>query len=691
MNLKNIFASFVAVILLAVGCTVDVLVGDLAEIKIDKTLISLPEKGGSTTVVLTASDSWKIDETTLPEWLEIRPASGSAGEVSVTLSAEAAETDREAEVLFVCGSKTQVMMISQPGDPALRPQFDPFEEGDYWVMVKVGESWEVAKPVTSDYGYWYTQPAVVGDDGSLSSVAATVFTFKAVDGGFTIQDPAGKYYYMTGTYNSFNLTDAPTSGHIWTVEQTADKEFTITNVSNSKWVQYSGDYSSFGIYDSPQKNSSMPYLVKAEAPAPELITVEKKEWSLEKTEGVLNIPANIISVNVSLDVTTGVDWLYYMGIKEIDGVQNLVFNYTANEGGARVAELTVTATEGSNSTSVELTVSQDGSVVEASIEEFLAAASGSPTLYRVSGVVSGLSVSEEYQNANLTISIPGSGKELYVFRMGPGEGKKIEELGIKNGDYLTVVGKRGEYNGSPQMVSGYYESHISSVSIEEFLAAPVSSDVNYMLKGKISDIEEVSSQFKNATLTITDDSGNELYVYRMKAAADKNITDYDFAVGDILYVYGKRSEYNGNPQMGSGLCVANVKNEGGSETPAGDKVVFSEKGYENAQEVTEVVVGDATLHFSQGTGSTSPKYYTTGNAVRLYGGGTLTVSSEKTIAKVIFTFDGSNKPTAENSSVDTGNYDVETAVWTGSAKSFVITNTASSGNFRFKAVEVIYE
>ena len=112
----------------------------------------------------------------------------------------------------------------------------------------------------------------------------------------------------------------------------------------------------------------------------------------------------------------------------------------------------------------------------------------------------------------------------------------------------------------------------------------------------------------------------------------------------------------------------------------------SQGGYENGQEVTTVTSGDVTITFDKGTNSNAPKYYTSGNAVRVYGGGTLTVTStgSNAIAGVTFTFgsgDGSNAITS-----DVGTFTSPT--WTGSASEVVFTIGGTSGHRRFAKVEV---
>lgn len=85
------------------------------------------------------------------------------------------------------------------------------------------------------------------------------------------------------------------------------------------------------------------------------------------------------------------------------------------------------------------------------------------------------------------------------------------------------------------------------------------------MTGKIVNIKEISASFKNATLTIADDEGTTLYVFRMKAAeGGPAIENIGLKVGDVLTVIGKRGEFNGSAQMVNGYYVSH---EAGSVDP----------------------------------------------------------------------------------------------------------------------------
>ena len=102
--------------------------------------------------------------------------------------------------------------------------------------------------MTGNYGY-IQKADVTPSNNKITTDAANEFIFTAVDGGYTIQ-AGGKYYYMQGTYNSFNVSaELPSSGYVWSVTMNSDNTVTITNVEKQKTIQYDTQYNSYGAYD----------------------------------------------------------------------------------------------------------------------------------------------------------------------------------------------------------------------------------------------------------------------------------------------------------------------------------------------------------------------------------------------------------------------------------------------------------
>ena len=223
-----------------------------------------------------------------------------------------------------------------------------FEEGEYWIMANTNEGWKVAEPVSSSYGYLYVDNAIM-KDGAPVSTASNVFTITAVEGGYTIQDANGKYYYMTGSYNSFNITtNASQDGSVWSITPGTDDKFEIVNVLKHKIVQYSTEHSSFGAYETISDSNILPSLVKA--------------VYFDVTPSTLNVQSK--AGTTSFNIASSESWeisssneAYTVSPSSGNGRQTITVTYPANEGEESVVvtftitsesgiEKTVTLTQG---------------------------------------------------------------------------------------------------------------------------------------------------------------------------------------------------------------------------------------------------------------------------------------------------------------------------------------------------------
>lgn len=117
-------------------------------------------------------------------------------------------------------------------------------------------------------------------------------------------------------------------------------------------------------------------------------------------------------------------------------------------------------------------------------------------------------------------------------------------------------------------------------------------------------------------------------------------------------------------------------------------IVFADLGYENGAAVESVSSEPVTVTFDQGTnGSNAPKYYTTGSAVRTYGGNNFTIAvSSGNIVGIELTYasgEGTNAITSDVG-VFSGN------VWSGSAQSVTLTIGGTTGHRRIQKIKVSY-
>lgn len=121
-------------------------------------------------------------------------------------------------------------------------------------------------------------------------------------------------------------------------------------------------------------------------------------------------------------------------------------------------------------------------------------------------------------------------------------------------------------------------------------------------------------------------------------------------------------------------------------------------GLENDKEVGNLKVDGITITF-KGKSPLLPKWYNTGNAVRLYAGNQLTISSVSRIKSVKFVCVPADKDkihdiTSENTALSAGVYNAKNNTWDLSGaneKVITLRNTLSSGHFRIQKIIVTTE
>lgn len=225
------------------------------------------------------------------------------------------------------------------------------------------------------------------------------------------------------------------------------------------------------------------------------------------------------------------------------------------------------------------------------------------------------------------------------------------------------------------------------------------------IAGKITNIVINTSGASSVNASFTVSVGGTQYGNSTKLTADA--TSYTFngdSSGEIKFTYSQTSS---KALYISSISITYTTAGDGGESPEapepeepetpenveGGTVTFtaSEYGYSNQASVTTVQMGDyVTVEFKKGTNSSgnSPKYYTTGTAIRCYGGNTFTIKSTAgNITKIVLTYSSggdSNKITT-----NVGTFTIDT--WTGSSQSVTFTISGTSGHKRIAKISVTYE
>ena len=373
------------------------------------------------------------------------------------------------------------------------------------------------------------------------------------------------------------------------------------------------------------------------------------------------------------------------GIK--DGCKiTIIGNRGAYNGNAQVTNAYFVSVESGSGTDVQTVGSKDA---PKSISEALAAINTmednavSQEFWFVKGKVVKVTTNqtnfEKYGNLNYLISEDGTENNTITVYSGDGlNGDKftgIDALGA--GDEVIVYGQLQKYvkngNMTPEIAKGNYlvslnkggsgetpsgetgslTNPLTASQAFDLVAAMesgVTSEADYYVKGKVCSITYTfSAQYGTATFKISDDgnaSNKDFTVYSCYYFNNEPWKEGDtqIQVNDEVIVCGKVINYNGNtPEFASKKSyLVSLNGNGNSDQGGGSAttstITMADFGLENQAELTTLTAGDGTkLTFSQEGGSNAPKYYTSGNAARMYALNSLTITANKAMTKVVLT------------------------------------------------------
>ena len=494
MKLRYIFSALAAAALAFVGCQEEERFLD--ELQVSQSIIALPIEGGQVVVDVTAVDNWEI--TDIPEWVTVSPATGSAGTTQVVFSAAEGKETREAILYINIREVQQVLNVMQMAEKVDLPFTD------CQTVLKeniVGKNYKVKGTITDltnydKYGCFYVNDGTatvyvygsmnptqfspeVGDiisfEGPWTSygnfddvtilsleksliklekvlpstplpleggVATALLTIK--EGDLTIEIPEADQAWLTageptsiGGMTSVELTAAANEGGA----RTSTVTFKV-NVDGKDYIAMA-DVEQLGAI--------------AEVSVADFLAAEVGTSLYKLTGKVANLQAGDYG-NFDLVDATGSVYVYgltatqvskndksfpTLGIKEGD-IVTLIGTRADYKGTAQVG-------------GPAYYVSHEGHKT-ATVAEFLAAATGD-TWYQLTGTITNLQTSD-YGNFDL-VDETGS---VYVYGITVApvakNDKSFPKLGLKEGDKVTLIGKRAEYKGTPQVGGpAYYISH----------------------------------------------------------------------------------------------------------------------------------------------------------------------------------------------------------------------------------------
>jgi len=522
MKLKYFFPTLIVMLAMLASCEKDDEKTFLDGLRVSKSYVALDSIGTPVKVKVSAAANWAFEkaftkitdngdgtkDTTkveTPDWLTIDIVSGPAGDTEITFSGSATTESHDAELKIISGGKAQIINVIQ----TVSKQELPLSTCADVIAGPESKTYRVkgavAKIANTTYGNWY-----------LKDETGEVYVYGTLDA-----KGATKNFLSLGLEVGDIVTvEGPKTVYNGTVELV---DVTVVDIEKSLIK-----------VDSLSVNEALPIeggLVTA------YLTNKTGNYSVEIPEDAE-------------------DWLI---IKTFDE-KSMTFRALSNAGGDRSTTVTFKTTQDGKTYTSQVDIAQKGAIVECSIADFLAAPVGD-TQYRLTGVITKVAKAT-YGN----VYIADYSGETYVY--GIGAKGDFEAAGLKEGDVVTLVGKRAAYMESPQMGGGQLESSISvtQVSIEDFLTKEDSNDTYYMVTGTVDEI--ANPTYGNLYLK---DGDTRLYVYGCYPgwgatgdARKECLATKDIAVGDKLTVIGVKSTYNDTPQLKNGIYFSHEK-AGGEE------------------------------------------------------------------------------------------------------------------------------
>ncbi len=525
------------------------------------------ENAEAQTVEVTSNGEWIA---VAPAWLEISPRSGGAGTTTVSVKAldnyelvadENGEIKselgpkRSATISFAGEQDYEKVAVDADGDGEQDVDKDGKLVWDYLdaicevAITQDGDpnKWDpaVPRPVTMQY---FNEVATVGDGftyvltGKITEVANTVY------GNFYFEDETGTaYVYGLLTPDGKTQTQWAAAG------LKVNDIITVYGVRG----EYKGDpQMANATYMSHTAGEASPIV---DATIAEFLAAEKGGTQY-RISGVVSSIVNPAYGNINLKDATGEVYVYGIGAQG-------EFETMGIEVGDIVTLL-------SNRSEYNETPQAANSVLEkktdvtavASVTDFLALEE-SGDYYMLSGIVSGMAGAGEYGN----IYLNDETSSIYVYGVLSGyKGAKqqfpalVEATGLKDGDTLTVIGKRTSYNDTPQVGSAFYFSHEAAQggeepepveptvkTIAEVLATEGALAEGTLVEGVVISNMELNNLTSKKGMYIQDETaGLQFYL----------AANHEFAFGDKVQIDLSGitvGEYNGAVQV-SGVALEKI-------------------------------------------------------------------------------------------------------------------------------------
>ena len=306
MKLYRFFLSILAGAALAAGCVQEQVISTLDSIQVEKSYLSIEQRGGVASTTVTSKADWAFDESTIPAWLTVTPLRGGPAVNSIVFAADenTGSSERTANLVLNIGDRKQRFTVIQAGPGAYEAPISTIAE------------------------------VMAGNDGQTFRIRGTVTTIANTNyGNLYVQDETGTIY-IYGLFNAKGQYPKDAGG------------WNTFGVESGDVITVQGPRTMYGstleLVDAT--------LIKVEK---SLIDVDPAEIALESAEaGTFTI--SVVSKADGMAVIPSESWIRLTDIAAGEGGAAVYsFAYEANPTtAARTASIQFKATNSSKSVSV---------------------------------------------------------------------------------------------------------------------------------------------------------------------------------------------------------------------------------------------------------------------------------------------------------------------------------------------------
>ncbi|MBR3441269.1 MAG: hypothetical protein IKH00_06365 [Bacteroidales bacterium] len=633
MKTKYIIVSLIAALgLLFTGC-VEEADHYLDEVKVSSSYVTFAAGGGSVPVELNATGSWSV--TNLPEWVTVSPATGGAGQVTVTFTAPAAEETRDAVATIECGGKTQninLLQTTQKAEPVTMTVkqalevIAPLGDGDVaggtyrvkGIVCKINE-------ISTQYGnttYFLSDDGSYGENNWLEVYRGLWINGAAITTGneFSVGDELtieGSLMNYKGTpetkektaivvshvkslisVDAFDFDELPCVDTTFKMVVTA-KESPLLVSSDADWLQITdvnkdGSYSVHALENTRTAKRTANVTIKGptalktigitQAGAPSTGASISEIIEAADNDQVQTLPTTVVVALTTKGavLSDGKKAIYAYGDKAAalkigDGVK-VAGTKTTYNGVPEITDLTEVFVD-SEGNSVEHPTATD---ITANAAEYTASVA---EYIKLSGTLS-VSSDGKYYNMTLDGIDPDTKQGSIVYPVDAlnaksFDGKKITVTGYFNGlsskgKFINVIAtKIDEFVDNPK---GTATNPYTASEIAKLLLGGTTFDEDIYIKGKVSDIlYDFSTYNGTGTFWISDDGTCNLSDDKKKT----NDPTHDFEVYSV-YWFGGEAWTEGKAQVRIGdeviVCGKTTVYNGVAETASKKAQLYSVNG-----------------------------------------------------------------------------------------------------------------